>query len=521
MIRDRLRFAAFVTAILGLATTGASIAPRAAPAQVETAGTRLAGLTLGPYAVGFEARRGIDPTRRINPSDVGTRVGIAIWYPADSSAGTGTAMSSLDYRLLEFLTPPTADERQMYEDGEAAALLAWRHIGIVDLTKAQATASLHARGIAVRGAPALPGRRPMVMVLGGRYYLSSTAEVLASHGFVVVAPYRFVDQSNEIGTQAFSWYLENSVRDAEWALQEMRGDSRADAGLVSAIGHGGGGLQAMLFAMRNREVAAVVNVDAGNFSSRSRARDLAFYSPRLMRAPFLYMATRATKDGQDQFEDFSAMTFADRYEVILEHADIRHHDLSDLGRAVTAPLGLRGAAQPAVQRSYTDLHDMAVRFLKEHVTAGADRQRFGDWLASRQAAGAYSVAVHRGVEPAPTVVRVLETLDGRTAGILRAARQRDPGAPVFQPDSLLRVTSKALAGRHFETAVAVADLAIELHPASPIFREQKSRALEGAGSTNAALAEASACAAMSAGNDWRASVALNACRERVARLKAS
>ena len=45
---------------------------------------------------------------------------------------------------------------------------------------------------------------------------------MASHGFLVVAPFRFSDQSNEVGTRDLTWYLENSVRDAEWGLEDRK-----------------------------------------------------------------------------------------------------------------------------------------------------------------------------------------------------------------------------------------------------------------------------------------------------------
>jgi pimeloyl-ACP methyl ester carboxylesterase len=84
------------------------------------------------------------------------------------------------------------------------------------------------------------------------------------------------------------------VTDAEWGLEELRADPRAGVGDVSALGHGGGGLQAMLFAMRNPTVNAVVNIDAGNFSTRSQPRSIPFYNPRLMRAPYLFIVTADT-----------------------------------------------------------------------------------------------------------------------------------------------------------------------------------------------------------------------------------
>ena len=65
------------------------------------------------------------------------------------------------------------------------------------------------------------------------------------------------------------------------------------------------------------------------------------------------------------------MKFSERYEVILENPDIRHHDLSDLGRAVTAPMRIRGASHRTVQRTYADIHEMMLRFLREQGTGAS------------------------------------------------------------------------------------------------------------------------------------------------------
>ena len=44
------------------------------------------------------------------------------------------------------------------------------------------------------------------------------------------------------------------------------------------------------------------------------------------------------------------MTFSDQFEVALNDAVVRHHDLSDYGRAVTAPMAIRGTPQAEVQQ---------------------------------------------------------------------------------------------------------------------------------------------------------------------------
>ena len=241
--------------------------------------TRLRGLNVGPHRVGFRATTVIDPTRHTNAGGDGTPIGVAMWYPAAHRGAP--AMTGLDYRLLAFHQPLSPAERRRFAEGEAETAMGWRHVGIVPLDRAQAAASLDAPGIAIPNAAPAPGRFPLVMVLGGQYYLSTTAELLASHGFIVAAAFRFSDVASEIGTASFTWYLENSVRDAEWVVHHLRTFEHADVSRLGAIGHGGGGLQALLFAMRNTNVTALVNVDAGNFSARTHSQPIPFYGPRL------------------------------------------------------------------------------------------------------------------------------------------------------------------------------------------------------------------------------------------------
>jgi dienelactone hydrolase len=495
-------------------------APMAAEdTEVDVTATRLSGVTLGPHAVGFDARAGLDPTRHINASDAGTRIGLAIWYPA-VRAGRTPALSGLDYRLLGFHRPLSDAEKRRFAEDEAYAAMGWGHIGIVPMDRTQALATLSAPGIAVRGLPRSPGRFPVIIVLGGQHYLSSTAETLASHGFVVAAPIRPGDVPNEVGTASFTWYIENSVRDAEWALNELRTFENADRSRVGAIGHGGGGIQALLFAMRNTSVGMLVNIDAGNFSSRSQAQAIPFYSPRLLRIPYLYVATAETRKIQDKFDDFLAMRFSDRIEVTLQDPAVRHHDLSDFGRPVTAPLGIRGESMPQVQQAYADVQDMTVRFFRAHSGVGA-REDVAGYLRTRAPARSFTVATYPGGPAAPTVEALLAALSEQTAATLADARGRDPDAPVFRADNLSRIVARALALKRFALAESVAGFALGVYPGSPPFLDYRSEALEGRGDVMGATGLAATCAASPANNDWRASAAIARCRDRLDRLNPS
>ncbi len=89
------------------------------------------------------------------------------------------------------------------------------------------------------------------------------------------------------------------------------------------------------------------------------------------------------------------MTSSRRFEVILQDAAVRHHDLSDLGHGVTAPLGIRGGDQEAVQQAYATVQEMVVRFLATYGGSGSgDAPPFAEWLRESATQGHYTVDVH-------------------------------------------------------------------------------------------------------------------------------
>jgi pimeloyl-ACP methyl ester carboxylesterase len=325
-------------------------------------------------------------------------------------------------------------------------------------------------------------------VLGGPWYLSTTAEILASRGYLVAAPVRFTDISEPVPTLDYRWSVERSTRDAEWILAELARDPAADTARVAALGHGGGGMQALVLAMRNPAIRSVVNIDAGNFSKRTNPGQLAFYHPRLLRVPYLNILTAATRQDLDLYSDFESMRFSRRHEVILPDPALRHHDLSDVGRGVSAVLGIRGEPQQMVLRAYADVQQAIVRFLGGDTTIGA---------------------VRPAVDPAPTTVEVLDSLSDATPQSLRDAHRRDPEAPVFGEDDLRRIL-EAARGRP-TLAAGLASFALELHPKSYVLYRT---AAESANSADLYRR----CAALDPPqNDWRAGIAFNACRERAAR----
>src|SRR5918995_485091 len=88
------RFSSVLTTCCLLLVSGPSAFSQS-PLAVDLQSSRLTGVQIGPHRVGFETRTATDGTRRINSTDVATKFGVAIWYPAQRGADR-PPMTSLD-----------------------------------------------------------------------------------------------------------------------------------------------------------------------------------------------------------------------------------------------------------------------------------------------------------------------------------------------------------------------------------------------------------------------------------------
>ena len=149
------------------------------------------------------------------------------------------------------------------------------------------------------GATAAEGRFPVVVVLGGAHYLSSTAEALASHGFLVVAAFRYADAVKRGRCQRFRVVHRKQRARCRVGAQRARAHPHADLECVSAIGHGGGGMIAMLFAMRNRSVDALANIDSGQFLEAVGNPRQTALQPAVDAGTVPVIATASTRKSQD------------------------------------------------------------------------------------------------------------------------------------------------------------------------------------------------------------------------------
>ncbi len=425
------------------------------------------GLTPGPYAVGVRVRQGTDYSRSYRHDALGVPVQLVFWYPAQPASDSAQRMTQLDYLMLVQPGAPTEAKRNAVAEATAALAVRWRHMGIVPQTTEQALAALHGAGIAVLDAPPANGNFPVV-IIGGPFYLNTTAEFLASHGYLVVSAAMFGDPWEEGPPPDPGMSYEPDVRTQEWALAELNREPMADTHRIAAMGHGGGGMTAMLLAMRHRAVGAVVNLDGGNFSTKSSWGHIPFAGTERLRVPMLNVMRQETLDEQDLYADFHKMRYSERYELLLKDRDLQHHDLTNYGRGVSTVLKIRGPVQEMVLDRVAGIHRLVLGFLDRTIAA-----KHSDSTSLVSAFGHDRNCTLRefpAVVPAPSPAEVVQSFINRpiqeALAELRKRHDADPEASVFTVSSLLETAAIIGRNKHDAGALQLLNYAAELHPDS-------------------------------------------------------
>ena len=270
-------------------------------------------LPQGRYAVGFRTVYAFDRSRtwritrgyekEFSADLYGRPIRISVWYPAAVRSG----MRVMHYEDYIKLSAPK-------RFADLSVLLERRDRAIAALSvPPDRLATLLATTVnAYADAPPAKGRFPLALYFGGlndaaTINLSVMAEFLASHGYVV-ATVPLLGPTNEQTAQARTQSdIEATVRDMEFAWSLLRGQPNVDETKFGVMGHSLGGIEAVIFAMRNEDVSAAIGLDAtyGFAGATQVLTDFYGYKPEKIRAAFLDL--RKAEGEQETVLDMSAM----------------------------------------------------------------------------------------------------------------------------------------------------------------------------------------------------------------------
>ena len=287
-------------------------------------------LSPGPYRVGYKVIYGLDRSRtwrvtrsykkEFAPDLDGRPVRVSVWYPAVIRP------ASSPMRISDYIHPSGP-----INFAEPNAFLERRDRRVMaEMAPSEEFASMLATPMNTYAmAQPAPGRFPLVLYSGGvnSYTLSNgiLAELLASHGYIV-ATVPSLGPSNQQPEQTFTpAEVEASVRDLEFAWQLLRDQTDVDNSKLAIFGHSLGGTIAMILAMRNSNVSAVIGLDGTyGFTKGSTSLTNHFgYSPQTMRAAVLDLRRAgATLD----LNGVEAFHHSDRYFITLPN--VLHGDFT-------------------------------------------------------------------------------------------------------------------------------------------------------------------------------------------------
>ncbi len=459
-------------------------------------------LSAGPYAVGFRTIYEFDRTRtwRVTrgygkpfaPDLSGRPIRVSVWYPAIRDA------RSRQVRFDDYVNPggpkEFAELNTILEQREKVSSSYHDHWSDVLQTPVNAYAN----------ATPARGRFPLVLYAGGLNSTSTTtvfvlAEFLASHGYVV-ATVPLLGPTNENTEQGrLPSDRERAVQDLEFAWSLMRAQTNVDEAKVGVFGKSLGGIEAIILAMRNENVSAVVGLDAtyGFRGNEKVMSELPDYAPRKMRAAFLDI--RRDWDDPAGALDLSAehaFHYSDRSFVTIKK--MNHFDFDSdamIAFEFHLPFGPTEVAHPGrtretAYRGYQSVCRMVLDFFDEKLKGdpnGAER------LRADVAHADGGVLKHEdALTPPPSGVEFAALIaeqgfDAATALVDRYRREI-PDEVVVDQDVFSNVGYRLIAERRFPEAIGIMRLIVDAYPDSANAADSLADAYIAAGQSDLARA---------------------------------
>ena len=306
----------------------------------------------GPWPVGFTRLARADSARPLPTGDP-RPLDIGVWFPARAPGPS--------HLTLRTYFPPGGGE-------ESTALAAFlvAH-GAPDSAVA---AWLDAPMLATADPTPAGDRFPLVLVAQGNGQTvqdqAPLAEYLASHGYVVAtspSPTRItgpLTDEQSVGSRA-----EEQARDLAFVRGALVDRADLDGGRIGLVAHSFGARGALLLAMQDSAVGALVSLDGGigTATARQSFESATTFNASATRTPVLHFYERLDGFMAPDFGLLRSLGPAERW--VVEVPSLHHHHFTNLGAAGIDHPSLRVAtgATAATARAYASVADATLSFL--------------------------------------------------------------------------------------------------------------------------------------------------------------
>jgi tetratricopeptide (TPR) repeat protein len=324
--------------------------------------------------------------------------------------------------------------------------------------------------LARRNAREFAGKFPLVLGELRPLSTSITTEYLASHGYVVV----MVEGAKFQTDVSPALSKEDSYRNLEFAYAHTRTMTNVDPNLTGTLGFSAFGVAQLIYAMRTRELDAVVCLESGFFHDRNfyqSAKGTPGYDVTALRAPLLHMF-RLGKEHPDSLGDFEAMRYSTRYHYQVDAPQIRHADFSTEGMAEVTMLGLRQDAAAQLRKAFELTNLYVLNFLNAHLKGDAAGLAFLQRAPVANGAPEKMITITEKVriKAAPTEAEFLSLIQSRgldqALALFKEAKKTDPDAALFREASLIKIGSQLGSSQRYKEAIEIYKLCLEAYPKS-------------------------------------------------------
>ena len=315
--------------------------------------------------IGFTVFVENDATRATPQFPTGRPIQIALWYPAASSG------RPLTYRDYLWLAAVETSQGNPGEPPPRDAMGDWKSfVASAGVTSQKADAFLATPMHASRDATPAPGRFPLVLIAQGNgqsaHDQAFLAELLAEKGYAVATtPSQAriggpMQSEQDIPAQA-----DAQAADLAFARSALRGKPQIRPGPYAVVGHSFGARSALLLAMRDSEVAALVSLDGGigGRAGKGMLEKAEGFDRARAAAPILHLYEEG-----DRFmvPDLALLRSLDRCDRWLVRVDgMRHIHFTSTGVMVrvSPPLAAATSADSRTAAAWNAAAGAAVSFL--------------------------------------------------------------------------------------------------------------------------------------------------------------
>ena len=249
-----------------------------------------------PWPVGFRVLAGSYVPASAANSEA-RPLQISVWYPA--SAGKGKRMTYRDYVALN-ASESDPEKPAGKAEGDAAVEEFRSFLVSAKVLASDATRVLSTPMKAIANAPAAKGRFPLVLISQGNgqsaHDQAFLAEALAAHGYVAATVPSAMRISGPMkGEEEIAAKATEQAEDLSSAAGRVKTRAELSEEGFAVVGHSFGARAALLLAMSDRSVRALVSLDGGIGAKTGRGmlERSRLFDAKAMAAPLLPLRARS------------------------------------------------------------------------------------------------------------------------------------------------------------------------------------------------------------------------------------